>query len=64
VVQAGIDINSFTFLSVVGGTTYFFKVQSRNAGAYSELSSEVTILAATVPSKPASPLTVWTNSLD
>lgn len=41
------------------GTTYSFKVQARNAHGYGAYSSEVMILAAQNPQKPAAPTTTF-----
>jgi hypothetical protein len=41
------------------GVTYTFKVQSRNIFGYSAFSNGVSILAAQIPDKPATPITIF-----
>jgi hypothetical protein len=41
------------------GVTYIFKVQSRNIYGYSAFSDGVSILAAQIPEKPATPITLF-----
>jgi hypothetical protein len=64
VLDAAITLEAFTAVSLTTGTTYKFKVQSRNVFDYSELSEEVIILAASKPSKPDAPVTTWSNDYD
>jgi hypothetical protein len=46
------------------GSTYNFKVQSRNTFGYSDFSTVLTVLAAQVPSQPAAPSTTFlTNTV-
>lgn len=59
VTRTGILTRGFTFPSAVSGTTYSFKVQARTLGGYSDFSDPVSVLAASVPSKPDAPVTVW-----
>jgi hypothetical protein len=62
VLDSAILGTTFTAISLTTGTSYKFKVQSRNMFDYSELSSEVIILAASPPSKPAAPVTIWSDA--
>jgi hypothetical protein len=62
VLDSAITETSFTAISLTTGTSYKFKVQSRNVFDYSELSAEVIILAASPPSKPAAPVTTWSDA--
>lgn len=64
VIATGELLPSYTAVSLSTGTTYKFKVQSRNVYAYSDFSNEVSILAAQRPSKPDAPTTTWSNSAD
>ena len=43
---SGVATTSYLVTGLIAGTTYKFKVQSRNSYGYSEYSSEVSILAA------------------
>lgn len=64
VLESAILTQAHTAVSLTTGTTYKFKVQSRSLGGYSDLSEEVLILAASVPSKPDAPTTTWSNEND
>lgn len=55
--QEGLSTLSYTAASVQMGTVYSFRVEARNAYGYSSFSSEVSILAASVPSQPSAPTT-------
>lgn len=57
VLQAGISSTTYTATNLVTGSTYKFKVQTRNSYGYSAYSATVSILCATVPSIPATPST-------
>jgi len=51
----------FTVGSLASGQSYHFKMQSRTAAGFSDFSSTVVILAASTPSKPNAPVTIWSN---
>lgn len=56
--QVGIESTSITLDGFILGTTYVFKVKSRNSFDFSTgYSNEVTVLAAKTPAKPATPTT-------
>lgn len=55
--ETGITSQSYTVNQLVAGTTYQFKVYSRNAAGYSLESNTVAILAAQIPDTPAAPTT-------
>jgi hypothetical protein len=44
------------------GTVYSFRVEARNSYGYSTYSTEVSVLAASVPSQPAAPTTTVSGS--
>lgn len=48
----GVYTRNFLATDLTAGTTYKFKVQARNSFGYSDLSVEVSILAAQVPDAP------------
>lgn len=48
---------------MVTGESYDFKVQARNEEGYGYLSDPTTVLAASVPSQPDMPVTIWNNAL-
>jgi hypothetical protein len=64
VLATGELLTSYTAVTLSTGTTYKFKVQSRNEYSYSDFSNEVSILAAQRPSKPDAPTTTWSNAND
>ncbi len=49
--------NSYTAAGLTGGSTYLFKVQSRNVKGLSSLTSQISILCASVPLTPLAPTT-------
>ena len=53
-----ITANSYTATNLNAGTTYAFKVESRNSFGYSAPSAAASILCATVPSMPVAPTTL------
>jgi hypothetical protein len=55
---------AYTKTSLSAGTTYKFKVSARNSIGTGILSSEFTIVAATIPSTPASPTTTYDGVTD
>jgi len=58
VLQANIVATSLTVTTLTMGTSYKFKVESRNSFGFSLLfSNEITVLQAEVPSKPNTPTT-------
>jgi chitodextrinase len=57
VISSGFTAAAFTATGLVAGTTYEFKVESRNSYSYSPLSESITLLCAF---KPEAPLTVST----
>jgi len=50
--QDGISQKSYTAASVLMGTVYSFRVEARNSYGFSAYSSEVSVLAAAIPSTP------------
>jgi hypothetical protein len=44
------------------GTTYSFRIEARNTYGYSAYSSEVSVLAAAVPSTPSAPSTAMSGT--
>ena len=56
-VATGLTTTARTQSSLTEGNTYQFRVRARNAVGFSPYSTVFSILAATVPSKPASPTT-------
>ena len=57
VVQADVSTNSFTVTGLTTGTTYTFKVQSRNSFDISDYSDGLSILCAFKPIAPLAPTT-------
>lgn len=57
----GLTVQYYTAQNLAAGTTYTFKVQSRNIESYSDFSEEVSILAAQPPTTPDAPTTTWYN---
>jgi titin len=55
---------TYTKTGLSAGTTYKFKVSARNSIGTGSLSSEFTIVAATIPSTPASPTTTYDGITD
>jgi hypothetical protein len=62
VVVLGLTERQATITSLVGGQTYYFKVQARNEVDYGYESAVIAILAASVPAKADTPITVWSSS--
>ncbi len=54
----GIAQTSFTATGLTAGTTYKFKVQARNIVGYSDISAEISVIAAAYPSSPTDLLNV------
>jgi titin len=55
---------TYTKTSLSAGATYKFKVSARNSIGTGSLSSEFTIVAATIPSTPAAPTTAYDGTTD
>ena len=55
---------TYTKTSLSAGTTYKFKVSARNSIGTGSLSSEFLIVAATIPSTPAVPTTIYDGASD
>ena len=55
---------TYTKTGLSAGTTYKFKVLARNSIGTGLSSSEFTIVAATIPSTPASPITTYDGVTD
>lgn len=53
----GVTSLTYTATGLTAGTTYAFKVYSRNSDGFSFGSSSVSILAAQVPDTPSAPTT-------
>ena len=49
---SGLTTKAYTFSPAASGVTYSFRVQSRNSVGYSNYSSTLEIIAATIPSSP------------
>lgn len=64
ILDAGVLSTNFVATSLVMGTTYYFKVQSRTIYGFSEYSDPVVILAASKPSQPDAPATYWSHAND
>jgi len=60
----GVTTLAYTKTSLSFGTTYKFKISARNSIGSGLLSSEFTIVAATIPSTPASPTTTYDGVTD
>jgi hypothetical protein len=56
--DSGITAESYTTIGLTQSLTYKFKVEARNTYGFSVLSTEVSILCATVPSVLATPTTL------
>ena len=56
-VASGITATSYVQTGLSAGTSYNFRVRTRNAVGSSTYSTVFTILAATVPSQPSAPTT-------
>ena len=56
-VATGVTSTSYTQNGLSAGTTYAFKVRARNAVGLSSYSQVISIVAATIPSKPNAPTT-------
>lgn len=63
VLADGLYMTAHTATGLTTGTTYSFKVQSRNLNGYSDFSNEITVIAAQKPSKPSSPTTSFANDI-
>jgi hypothetical protein len=57
--ETGILTRTYTAIALTASVTYGFKVQARTSFGYSDLSSEVLIMAAETPSKPDAPTTTF-----
>lgn len=55
--ETGITSELYTASQLIAGTTYQFKVYSRNEEGYSLESNTVSILAAQIPDTPSAPTT-------
>jgi hypothetical protein len=60
--QSGITVLAYSAASLTMGTVYSFRVEAQNSYGYSTYSSEVSVLAAAVPSTPAAPTTAISGS--
>ena len=60
--ESGVTATTYTKTGATEGVTYQFKVQARNTVGYSEDSSTVSILAASVPATPSAPVTTLIGS--
>jgi hypothetical protein len=63
VLESGITTNSYTAISLTAGTTYEFKVESRNSYGYSSFSHTVTLLCAFIADAPLTVTTANVNEL-
>ena len=61
-VLASVSTTQFTAFSLMPGSYYSFKVQSKNSYGFSDYSEQITMLCAFVPSAPEAPSTEVINS--
>lgn len=61
---SGVTSTSYTKTGLSAGTTYKFKVSARNSIGTGTTTSEFSIVAATIPSTPASPTTTYDEAAD
>jgi len=52
----GVVASFYKAVGLTAGVTYKFKIEARNTNGYSVYSNELSILCATVPSVPATPV--------
>ena len=57
VLASQVSLKKYTATGLIAGNTYRFVVQSHNAIGFSTISSEIAIIAATLPTTPAAPTT-------
>ena len=62
VLASGLLTPDYTATGLTSGTTYEFKVESRNSYGYSDYSEVLTLLAAFKPDQPAAPTTTTINN--
>ena len=62
VLASGLLTPDYTATGLTSGTTYEFKVESRNSYGYSDYSEVLTLLAAFKPGQPAAPTTTTINN--
>ena len=60
----GVTLSTYLKTGLTAGTTYKFKVSARNSIGTGSLSSEFSIVAATVSSSPAPPTTTYDGVTD
>jgi hypothetical protein len=60
--ESNVILQSYTAISLTSGTTYEFKIESRNSYGYSDFSDSITLLAAFTPEAPVTVATA--NSAD
>ena len=60
----GVTLSTYLKTGLLAGTTYKFKVSARNSIGTGSLSSEFSIVAATIPSTPAAPITTYDGLTD
>ena len=58
VLKSNLQALTYTATNLIAGNTYIFQVEARNSYGYSALSQGVSILCATIPSRPAPPTSV------
>ena len=62
-VASGITSTSYVQTGLTAGTSYNFRLRTRNAVGSSSYSTVFTIVAATVPSQPSAPTTTLSGDL-
>jgi len=62
IIASGLTSAQYTATGLTYGTTYSFKVESRNSYGYSALSSSISLLCAIEPEKPLAPTTTINQS--
>jgi hypothetical protein len=62
ILEENVQSQPYLAENLTKGSTYQFKVQARNVVGLSELSSEYSIIAATEPDTPLTPVTSLTNN--
>jgi hypothetical protein len=59
VLEETVSLTEYIALGLSQGSSYQFKVETRNAYGFSVYSNTVTIIAGQVPAQPSAPVTTW-----